>query len=599
MSVNVIRNDAASLTNGEEKVLRMLKKLYTNAEHEVYIYVQQIVSGKRPDFIIFDSKRGIGIIEVKDWSIGYIKELSKTEAILENGKDRNPLYQVKTYYKIINGLLCTNEDIDVMDNIFGIAMLVDLSESDIINGGFKEYLNQPPMICITSDKMSLIGLDDLFNFNDIHIKEDTLIQLRTTLFPEIKIVKRDEDEGSNKVDIKALDESQESFARRIPLGNYMVSGIPGSGKTVMLMARAVHLVKENPNWNVLILTYNKSLRKKLKSNLDKLARDINNNLFHKDINIDNIEILNFHQLTYRLTNGMKKPSNIDSNDWWNINVVEEASKIASPQYDAILIDEYQDFRDNWIKLCIKCCKPYKIFNSKKEKVEVVNLFMAGDRLQSIYNPKEISWRSLGIDMRGRSKLLKTSYRATSDSMNIALEFLQKDNELSEEVQKFYKDEGENEVNIKNINKGTIEFLEGSYNSITNKIEELIEKCKYNYNEVLVLCKSKYICQDIINNLDAKYRYISTFVQDIEPDEMNNRIIFTTYQSAKGLESKVVILVDVDKFKGEKDSDKDCLSRKLLYVGMTRASEKLYIHANSYTNNSFAKDIKELSTNIKK
>ena len=57
---------------------------------------------------------------------------------------------------------------------------------------------------------------------------------------------------------------QEEFARKVPYGHYMVTGIPGSGKTVILLARAVHLIKENPNWKILILTYNKSLSYKLR-----------------------------------------------------------------------------------------------------------------------------------------------------------------------------------------------------------------------------------------------------------------------------------------------------------------------------------------------
>ena len=71
-------------------------------------------------------------------------------------------------------------------------------------------------------------------------------------------------------------------------------------------------------------------------------------------------------------------------------------------YDEILIDEYQDFYDDWIKLCIACCKKYKTLNSDRKEVELVNLFLAGDRLQSIYNPNKTSWKKIGINMQGRS-----------------------------------------------------------------------------------------------------------------------------------------------------------------------------------------------------
>ena len=45
-------------------------------------------------------------------------------------------------------------------------------------------------------------------------------------------------------------------------------------------------------------------------------------------------------------------------------------------------------------VCIKSLKKHK--NIKVE--EQVNLFMAGDRLQSIYNPKAINWRSQDIGL---------------------------------------------------------------------------------------------------------------------------------------------------------------------------------------------------------
>ena len=36
-----------------------------------------------------------------------------------------------------------------------------------------------------------------------------------------------------------------------------------------------------------------------------------------------------------------------------------------------------------------------------------------------------------------------------------------------------------------------------------------------------------------------------------------------------------------------------MDKKLLYVGMTRAYEKLFIHAESFVDDSFAKEIKDI------
>lgn len=56
MGLNIAINKIHELTNGEKRVFEALKRAYSNVSHEVYIYVQVIMSGKRPDFIIDDKK---------------------------------------------------------------------------------------------------------------------------------------------------------------------------------------------------------------------------------------------------------------------------------------------------------------------------------------------------------------------------------------------------------------------------------------------------------------------------------------------------------------------------------------------------------------
>lgn len=125
-------------------------------------------------------------------------------------------------------------------------------------------------------------------------------------------------------------------------------------------------------------------------------------------------------------------------------------------------------------------------NSKDEEVEGINLFMAGDRLQSIYNPQDLSWKKLGIDMRGRSELLKKSYRTGRDHINLALDFLMIEPSLKKEVESFYdgRSDIENESNI----NSEVEFLEGKYNGINILIKKLLDNMYNMYNMyILVTC----------------------------------------------------------------------------------------------------------------
>ncbi|MGR5921424.1 UvrD-helicase domain-containing protein [Bacillus paranthracis] len=65
----------------------------------------------------------------------------------------------------------------------------------------------------------------------------------------------------------------------------------GSGKTVLLLARAIHLVREHPEWKIKILTYNRSLKTKIENKLNSLAAD----LAFMNVRLENIDVSTFHK----------------------------------------------------------------------------------------------------------------------------------------------------------------------------------------------------------------------------------------------------------------------------------------------------------------
>lgn len=597
MTLNIIKNDAQELTSGENKLLNKIKYIYKDYDREAYLYVQPKISTLIPDFILIDSQRGISILEVKDWSIKYIRDINKKIVELQDRSDDNPVYKTGKYLSIAKGLLTTSDDMEfVEDNVYANTILTNISSDDIKNTGIYSSLNQPPIRYITSDMMSKLSIEDIFSGEKIDISEQEMINIRTLFFPEIKIKKVVKDTNSNNLlnSIKALDMDQENFARRIPHGHYMVTGVPGSGKTVILIARALHLIKENPDWKIKIVTYNNSLTNKIESTLNSIAKDIKDNIFLNDIQIQNIDITTFHKMAKNIANvSVPEPT---PKEWWDETLPKLALEKSIPMYDAVLIDEYQDFRDDWIRVCINACKKYTYKNSSKEDVEGINLFMAGDRLQSIYNSKVHNWsKDFGINMAGRSKLLKTSYRAGKENIILALKFLQDNEALVKEVNNFYKDSTDEDLEINNSNNNSsVEFIEGDYSNIVCYINELINNYNYNYNDILVVCNNyKTDCEKLQNMLPSNIRYNTRFVKFAKNSEMKTCLLTSTYYSSKGLEAKVVILVDVDKFTEQLDKDKEIKGRKLLYVGMTRASEKLVMHASNFNEESFARTIRNL------
>jgi superfamily I DNA and RNA helicase len=327
----------------------------------------------------------------------------------------------------------------------------------------------------------------------------------------------------------------------------MITGVPGSGKTVILVARAIHLLKENPEWRIRILTYNRSLEKKLEQHFKSKHED----LHYMGIKYENIEISTFHQMARDVA--AINITGTENNQFWDVTLPYKAMEKAVPTYDAILIDEYQDFHDSWIKLCLKVCKKHE------DKTE--NIFLAGDRLQSIYNPKTHSWKSLGVNIVGRSKLLKTSYRSGGSHIDLAMNYLMLHDELRNEVEKFY--EGRDGICQNFDSESSVKFLTGGYAIINNLLLDLLNT-KYNPQDILVLGPSHMGNEKLYRNLDESIKKVSKVSKNID----ENKLVITTYHSSKGLENKVCILINIDRIENQ----------RLNYVGLTRASEQLYIHS---------------------
>ncbi|MFJ8246758.1 UvrD-helicase domain-containing protein [Peribacillus asahii] len=583
----IIPNDLPTLTAGERRVLEKIKALYSQVEQEAYLYVQPRLRNLEPDFILIDSQRGVSIIEVKDWGISYLENVNRRQVQLRDGKEvDNPIFKANQYYRSAEGLFymedrLLNDNGELNFKLYSLVIFANLKETDIQENELEKVFNQPPSRYIPSNRITSLTSNCLFNNEVDYWPIENITAIRTIIFPELKITNTNNEIGTKDI-IKALDAEQERFAKRLPYGHYMVTGVPGSGKTILLLARAIHLIREHPEWNIRILTYNRSLQHKLESKINDLAAD----LAFMDVRVENITVTTFHRFALDIAN-VGVPNNVD-NQWWTETLPDIAMKSVRPIHDAILVDEYQDFYESWIKLCIGACKIHTYTNNSKEVVEGINLFLAGDRLQSIYNTKEQSWKSIGIDMRGRSTLLKKAYRSGNEHIDLALNFLKQEKRLEEEVNNFYC--AMNELSFENHVKDGVNFMEGSYTDMSNIIHHLVYKVGYEPKDILVLCKDWNSCYAMKACLDDNLQKKT----EVKKNITGEKLVITTYYSSKGLEAPITILMDVHAFQPNGLVQKDIIERKLLYVGITRASEQLYIHANNYRNDSFAKVLRDLT-----
>jgi superfamily I DNA and RNA helicase len=565
VSLKIIPNDIQNLEPGEKRILNKINSLYSGVDYDCFLYVQPRLKKLNPDFLLIDAYKGICIIEVKDWDRGYIKQIDYSYVIdVKDRRINNPVFKTNQYFNFAKRILQSepffiDEKGDFNLKLYSKVIFLNMNSKEIES--LNPYVYQPPTECISSEQIRALSFDTLFSSDTRFLDENTISMIRGTLFPEIRVKPIQTElwqfNRKNPLEnliISTLDAEQEKFARKIPYGHYMITGIPGSGKTVILLSRAIHLIKENPTWKIRILTYNRSLARKMQNKFESLHEKLE----LMKVNYQNITISTFHSLASEVS--IRPPPPIRTKEYWDIILPFEAIESAEPTYDAILIDEYQDFPDSWIKLCLLMCKKYDYNGQQTE-----NLFLAGDRLQSIYNDKDSSWKSLGVNIVGRSKLLKTSYRSGSTHINLALDYLMKDEKLKKEVEKFY--EGRNGICCSYEVENNVDFISGGMENINGYLNDLFLTQKYNPEDVLVLVPNRHgpnNMDEIYQKLDIQLQSISIASKEIEP----NKMTVTTYHSSKGLECKVCILLNVGNLN----------DKKLLYVGMTRASEKLCIHS---------------------
>ena len=89
----------------------------------------------------------------------------------------------------------------------------------------------------------------------------------------------------------------------------------------------------------------------------------------------------------------------------------------------------------------------------------------------------------------------------------------------------------------------------------------------------------------IKNAQQFYSTLPSQIQSnskVTKEIIEKTLIITTYHSSKGLESRICIMANAD----------GITELKLLYVAMTRASQRLYIHAFNFANSTIAQKIKQ-------
>ncbi|HEY9866963.1 MAG TPA: ATP-binding domain-containing protein [Candidatus Obscuribacterales bacterium] len=186
--------------------------------------------------------------------------------------------------------------------------------------------------------------------------------------------------------IANLDRNQSAAVIETVEGVQRIRGLAGSGKTIVLALKVAYLHAKHPDWNIAVTFNTRSLTNQFKQLINTFTIEHRNEepdwnkvkVIHAwgSPSIEGIyyEICKKHNIEYRDFSSAKMITN-QSGQEFDFVCREALMKIKNFEqyYDAILIDEAQDFSKYFLQLC------YKILKNPKR------LVYAYDELQSLNN----------------------------------------------------------------------------------------------------------------------------------------------------------------------------------------------------------------------
>lgn len=593
------------LTAGEKRVLDLFNR---RLPPEWEIYVQPHLNGLRPDFVLLNPNSGIAVFEVKDWNLGSMRYFTKKDEwghhalwAEKDGKEfsvqrNNPVSKINLYKREIFDLYCPR-----LQRGNGWAAITAGVIFPFADTASVKHLLAP---FIPRDEFGqyrpISGAQEIANGDIRSIfpegERKSSIVMSEAHAADLRGWLAEPDFSSTQRTRLILDDDQRRIAETDPgkTGYRRLKGPAGSGKSLVLAARAARLA--NNHKSVLVATFNITLWHYLR---DLIVRNLDS-----PGSINNIEFTHFHEWCKRLCHEVGWEERY--NDLWApLRVLEDRirscqlrfrqspsqqlereldfarkeynqlkSKILDDElpalaneainqpgarrYDALLLDEAQDYLPHWWSVLRKAHEP---------NGEV--LFVA-DATQDIYDTAR-TWTDdvmKGAGFVGAWNQLKVSYRLPPKALSMARSFaemlLPKDTVDLPEA-----DQGA--LDLYPCRLRWVQCARRSANEVCfSEIESLMRltgtKGLANA-DITLLASDMRSGAEIVSSLNARnIHVVDTFGGDNRRQKMgfymgDARIKATTLHSFKGWESRLLVIYVGDA------ADRKSLA--LIYTGLTR------------------------------
>lgn len=573
------------------------------------VWYEPTIDRLLPDFVILGPSFGLLILEVKGWFANSIARASHDFFEIRYrraGKTRieshaNPLKQGHNYFGPIadqmkqRPLLCWPQGNYRGKLCFPIgvgAVMSNITAQQSVETALYSVLEQPTVayrdellqwLSFSIDELTT-RLKEMFkaDFSFPALSADQISTIKglihpTTAIKEVPVVADSlPPEASytlpdNATRLLSLDIEQERIARTMQSGHRLVSGVAGSGKTLILLARAKALANRLDSQRVLILCFNIALAAHLRS---LLHSDTRNPQYRQSI-----EVLNFHEWAKSLLGRLPNPRRVEADKYDPLlgeQLLGQLQPLPEEQrWDAVLVDEAHTFDPSWFPCCVAALK----------NREDGDLLIVSDRNQGLYQRREFSWQSVGIKARGRSKRLTQNYRNTQEILSAAWGVLRPSKGKADAAFPTVEPSAA-------LRRGTAPVLHvnaSKKEAVARLVAQIEQFCNQGYAPADIAIVYKYkgkhelsAFQDLMQQLSDRQMmpyWVTASNEDKRLyDSQRPGVRIVTALSALGLEFKLVLLLWVEQFWNchHADVQRAEQDRRQLYVAMTRAQDELHL-----------------------
>ena len=585
------------LNKGEELVLDFFDR---NLSLEWEIYIQPHLNGIRPDFVLLNRKVGIAVFEVKDWNLKAIDYKVKRPQVEDGhlglyGNTKNtefkvadPVEQIQYYKSTIRDLFCARMERNVGSKLITAGIIFTSATSEETNVLLKPLLEEAKMTEGNLSKFYPVsGIDDIQSNSVCEVFPYIILKssddMKDDFYYDFHTWLKEPSISAEQREPLKLNDQQEKFVNtRTNSGYRRLKGSAGSGKTVVLAAKAAKLFGEGKKvlvitFNITLLHYIQDLAVRWSAETKKVRKEATWWHYHywlRDMFFQTGYIKEYKNIWKAYFNKDDSSfENLDKllNDTLSDNLEEildsACGDIGIIKYDAILVDEGQDFNLKWWNLLRKVLEPGG------------EMILAYDTSQDIYD-KSKKWTDqsmIGAGFPGGAVTeLKISYRLPVKYLPLVRDFAL--NFQKQSLQNLPELPDTKELNLFDCNFSWLNISElNAVDICTSEIVKMMQKDPsdsgkvLNVIDIIFLCSSNDLGLKITESLKIrnKYYFAHTFAKSKIESKRRKHAFFlgnpmlkaTTIQSFKGYEAKAIVLY-INKMQDE----------ELTYVGLTRLKE---------------------------